>query len=131
MWCHIEVQAIYNVGIVFLMSSQARLNGVLNALSVHILIIGTDRTTMYCQTRLNCEYDKGCLSLSAITYSDLEAALASRRQFTRHLGMGISLLAAFVLSVVEIMLCYDLLAMRAAQRYMEWVHQGTHNPIAR
>lgn len=61
-----------------------------------------DRTTMYCQTRLNCEYDKGCPSLSAITYSDLEAALASRRQFTRHLGMGISLLAAFVLSVVEI-----------------------------
>src|SRR5699024_1152402 len=69
---------------------------------------------MYCQTRLNCEYDKGCPSLSAITYSDLEAALASRRQFTRHLGMGISLLAAFVLSVVEItgLLCSDRHARR-------------------
>ena len=72
---------------------------------------------------MNCEYDKGCPSLSAITYSDLEAALASRRQFTRHLGMGISLLAAFVLSVVEITVCYALIAMRAAQRYMEWVHR--------
>ena len=39
--CHIEVQAIHNVGIVFLMSSQTRLNSVLDALSVHILIIGT------------------------------------------------------------------------------------------
>ena len=37
--CHIEVQAIHNVGIVFLMSSQTRLNSVLDALSVHILII--------------------------------------------------------------------------------------------
>lgn len=43
-----------------------------------------------------------------------EAALASRRQFTRHLGMGISLLAAFVLSVVEItgLLCSDRHARR-------------------
>ena len=69
---------------------------------------------MYCQTRLNCEYDKGCPSLSAITYSDFETALASRRQFTRHFGMGISLLAAFVLSVVEMtgLLCSVLHARR-------------------
>ena len=31
--CHIEVQAIHNVGIVFLMSSQTRLNSVLDALA--------------------------------------------------------------------------------------------------
>lgn len=38
--CHIEVQAIHNVGVIFLMPAQARLNRVLDALSVHILIIG-------------------------------------------------------------------------------------------
>ena len=38
---HIEVQAIHNVGITFLMPSQARLNCVLDTLAVHILIIGT------------------------------------------------------------------------------------------
>ena len=38
---YLEVQAIHNVGIVFLMSSQARLNCVLDALSIYILIIGS------------------------------------------------------------------------------------------
>ena len=38
---YLEVQAIYNVGIVFLMPAKARLDRVPNALSVHILIIGT------------------------------------------------------------------------------------------
>ena len=38
---HIEVEAIHNVGIVFLMPAKARLNRVLDTLAVHILIIGT------------------------------------------------------------------------------------------
>ena len=37
---YLEVQAIHNVGIIFLMPSQARLNRVLDTLAVHILIIG-------------------------------------------------------------------------------------------
>lgn len=38
---HIEVQAIHNVGIVFLMPTKARLNRALDTLAIHILIIGT------------------------------------------------------------------------------------------
>ena len=37
---YLKVQAIHNVGVIFLMPAQARLNRVLDALSVHILIIG-------------------------------------------------------------------------------------------
>ena len=39
--CHIEVQAIHNVGIVFLMSSQTRLNSVLDALSLSLIHISS------------------------------------------------------------------------------------------
>ncbi len=42
-----------------------------------------------------------CPSLSAITYSDMDFSLTSRSRSTKHLGMGTSLRAALVFSVVE------------------------------
>ena len=63
-------------------------------------------------------------------YSDMEFAFASRRQSTRHFGMEISLLAAFVFRRWRSPACYAPRAMHVSRKCMVWIHPGIHSPIA-
>ena len=57
---------------------------------------------IYAHNRLNCVYERGCPSLFAITYSDVADFFASIRASNNRGGIGMLLLAAFVLSSSKI-----------------------------